>query len=201
MITANSRTWNNFVRHILKWEGKTSSDPRDAAAKCFPGGIHTNKGITFCTFKAMAPKLGITPVTHARFLKLTDAEVGLFIYEFYKEVKGYEFPAPLALAMTEAAWASGSARAFAHLRQAMANAGLPAKTNTQAIDSTRKLPSVSLFSRYQGVRKAYLESLGQSSRFSMFIKGWLNRFNDFNKKFAPTSMFPFFFSFCSAFIG
>ena len=199
MITANSRTWNNFVRHILKWEGKTSRDPRDKAAKCFPGGIHTVKGITFCTFRSLAPKLGITPVTHARFLKLTDAEVGLFIYEFYKEVRGYEFPSNLALAMTEAAWMSSSSTALSHLRQAMANAGLPARTTKEAIDSTRKLPSVTLFSRYQGVRKAFLESLGKRKDYSQYLTGWLNRFNDFNKKFTPTSLFPFFFSYCSVF--
>ena len=66
MITATSNKWGDFTRHILRWEGKTSSDPRDTASSCYPGGIHTNKGVTFCTFKALAGKLGITPVTHNR---------------------------------------------------------------------------------------------------------------------------------------
>ncbi|WP_369127815.1 glycosyl hydrolase 108 family protein, partial [Levilactobacillus tujiorum] len=90
--------------------------------------MHTNKGITFCTFKALAGKLGITPVTHARFLKLTDQEVGLFIYEFYNSVRGAELPDSVALAATEAAWGSGPGRALQHLRDSVRDLGKPAAT-------------------------------------------------------------------------
>lgn len=193
LISANSTAWRNFTRHLLKWEGKTSSDPRDTAARCFPGGIHTNKGITFCTFKEMAPRLGITPVTHARFLKLTDAEVARFMYEYYLQVNGQLYPVNLALAMTEAAFMSGASRALAHLREAVAANGLPARTTAQATQNAAKLPLNKLFASYQSARRSFLERLGASPQYSMFIRGWLNRLADFNAKFTPKSILPFFF--------
>jgi lysozyme family protein len=143
MISAASNTWSKYTAHILRWEGKTSSDPRDTAANCYPGGVHTNKGITFCTFKTLAPKLGISPVTHDRFLKLTDQEVGLFIYEYYKSVKGPELPDSVAVAMTEAAWGSGASRAFTHLRDALRDLGKPVANNTQAIKAAAQIPEKS----------------------------------------------------------
>ena len=194
MIASNSNTWLNFTRHILRWEGKTSSDPRDTAAKCYPGGIHTNKGITFCTFKQLASKLGITPVTHDRFLQLTDQEVGLFIYEFYNSVRGPELPDSLALAATEAAWGSGPGRALQHLRDSVRDLGLPATTTSVAIRSAANIPARQLFDAYQARRKAFIESLGAQPKYAMFLRGWLNRLRSFNTRFRPAALiFPLFF--------
>lgn len=194
MITSNSTTWNNFTRHILRWEGKTSKDPRDTAASCYPGGIHTNKGITFCTFKALAGKLGITPVTHARFLKLTDQEVGLFIYEFYNSVRGAELPDSVALAATEAAWGSGPGRALQHLRDSVRDLGKPAATTTAAIKAAGSIPQRQLFDAYQSRRRAFIEGLGAQPKYAMFLRGWLNRLRSFNTTFRPAAAFlPLFF--------
>ena len=194
MISAASNKWGEYTRHILRWEGKTSSDPRDTAASCYPGGIHTNKGVTFCTFKTLAPKLGIFPITHDRFLRLTDQEIGLFIYEFYKNVRGAELPDSVALAATEAAWGSGPGRAFQHLRDAVKDLGKPAGSTSQAITSTKTIPEKQLFNAYQARRKAYIESLGSQPKYSAFLRGWLNRLNSFNRTFTPAVAFlPLFF--------
>lgn len=194
MIASNSTTWNNFTRHILRWEGKTSKDPRDTAASCYPGGIHTNKGITFCTFKQLAGKLGITPVTHARFLQLTDQEVGLFIYEFYNAVRGSELPDSVALAATEAAWGSGPGRALQHLRDSVRDLGKPVTTTTAAIKAASSLPQRQLFDAYQKRRRAFIESLGAQPKYAMFLRGWLNRLRSFNTTFRPAALiFPLFF--------
>lgn len=194
MIASNSTTWSNFTRHILRWEGKTSKDPRDTAASCYPGGIHTNKGITFCTFKQLAGKLGITPVTHARFLKLTDQEVGLFIYEFYNAVRGAELPDSVALAATEAAWGSGPGRALQHLRDSVRDLGKPVTTTTAAIKAASTLPQRQLFDAYQQRRRAFIESLGAQPKYAMFLRGWLNRLRSFNTTFRPAALiFPLFF--------
>jgi len=194
MIASNSNTWNNFTRHILRWEGKTSKDPRDTAASCYPGGIHTNKGITFCTFKQLAGKLGITPVTHARFLQLTDQEVGLFIYEFYNAVRGAELPDSVALAATEAAWGSGPGRALQHLRDSVRDLGKPVTTTTAAIKAASSLPQRQLFDAYQQRRRAFIESLGAQPKYAMFLRGWLNRLRSFNTTFRPAALiFPLFF--------
>ena len=194
MINSSSAKWGAFTRHILRWEGKTSSDPRDTAAKCYPGGIHTNKGITFCTFRDLAPKLGISPVTHDRFLKLTDKEVGLFIYEFYNAVRGPELPDSVALAATEAAWGSGPGRAFQHLRDSVRDLGKPATSTSQAIQSAKTLPEKQLFDTYQAKRQAFINNLGSQPKYAMFLRGWLNRLRSFNSTFRPAALiFPIFF--------
>jgi len=190
-------TSNKFIaltKHILGSEGKTSSDKRDPAAKCYPGGIHTNKGVTFCTFLETAKAAGISPVTHDRFLKLTDDEVVKIIYIFYKYVKGSELPDSVALAATEAAWGSGPGRALQHLRDSVKDLGKPAYTNTAAIKSAALLPERKLFDTYQARREAYLRMLGSQPTWAYALNGWLNRIRRFNQQFRPVSTFmPLFF--------
>jgi len=198
MIAATDNKWDSFVKHILKWEGKQSKDPRDTAAKCVSAGqIHTNRGVTFCTFKTMAAGLGITPVTYDRFLKLTDQEAARFIYRFYTDVKGSQLPDSVALAMTEAAWGSGSTRAFKHLRDALTDLGRPVTNNLQAISAASAVDTTRLFKAYQDRRKQYLQTtLGSQPKYAVFVRGWINRLNDFTQKFTPFYFFwavPFLF--------
>jgi len=47
---------NRYVTFLRSWEGGTSSKQTDYAKKCHTG-IHTVKGITFCTFQYLAPNL------------------------------------------------------------------------------------------------------------------------------------------------
>lgn len=194
-LTSSSNLWNKYTQHILRWEGKTSADPRDTAASCYPGGIHTNKGVTFCTFKQLAAKLGITPVTHARFLKLTDDEVGRFIFEYYKTVRGPELPNSVAIALTEAAWGSGQARAFKHLRDSLADLGRPVISNSQAIQASQQIPEKTLFDAYFKQRYNYLaNTLGSQPKYAAFRRGWINRQNALKALFTPIPiLLPLFF--------
>lgn len=183
-----------LTKHILFSEGKTSKDPRDKAAKCYPGGIHTNKGITFCTFKALAQKAGVTPVTYDRFLKLTDQDVANFIYLFYLDVKGPDLPDSVALAATEAAWGSGPSRALKHLRDSVQDLGKPAATTQTAIKSAATLPERKLFDAYQKRRESFIRYLGAQPDYSMYLKGWIARLKRFNDRFRPITMIlPLFF--------
>lgn len=189
-----SPLWLQYVKHILKWEGKTSKDPRDTAVSCAPfaGAFHTNKGITYCTFKSLAGGLGITPVNYERFLKITDEEVGRFAHRYYQSVRGDKFNDSLALAMTEAAWGSGPARAYKHLTDALKDIGqriTPSSTYTAEIGQVaNQVNQATLWKAYQNRRKIYLiDYLGNSPKYSMFKKGWNNRLNDFNAKFTPSA--------------
>jgi len=198
MIQAADTKWIDFVRHILKWEGKQSKDPRDQAAKCVqPGQVHTNRGVTYCTFQALAGSLGVTPVTYERFLAMTDADAGKFIYRFYTDIKGSELPDPIALAMTEAAWGSGPNRAYTHLREALQDLGKVTSSNVEARKAAKLVNTDMLFDKYQARRRQFLEStLGSQAKYSMFVKGWINRLEDFTKKFNPpviTWGIPLFF--------
>lgn len=193
MIASTSSKWSDYTKHILNWEGQLSKDPRDSAARCVSvGQYHTNKGVTYCTFKENAAKLGITPVTYDRFLKLTDEEIGRFIYSYYKAVSGGQLPDSIALAMTEAAWGSGTNRAYTHLKDALRDLGYMPKSNSQAIDQANVANIKQLFDAYNKQRSNYLiNTLGAYPAYKPFVKGWTNRLKDFYNNFRPVSfMFP-----------
>ena len=107
----SSAQFQQFVKHILSFEGGLSKDPRDTAVRYapFPGAYHTNKGVTYAAFASLGPKIGISPVNYEKFVKLTDQEVGKFIYEYYKSINGDKLPGSVGLSVTEAAWGSGPA--------------------------------------------------------------------------------------------
>lgn len=179
MIARESSAWSNYTRHVLLWEGKTSKDPDDiTAAKCVsPGMIHTNKGVTYCTFKSMAAGLGISPVTHARFLKLSDEEVGRFIYEFYKKSKPELLPDTIAIAMTEARWLSGS-RSIEHLQKVL---GLPQTgiLDSKTIAAANASDEEKLYHDYMTERSRYLNALSSKAKYKKWRNGWNNRLNAF----------------------
>ena len=184
MIYNDSKNWLDYTKHILQWEGKTSKDPQDTASKCVKAGqIHTNKGVTYCTFKSLADKLNITPNTYERFLNLTDEDTAKFIYSFYKNVGGQNFPDSLALALTESAWGSGTERAYKHLYDALKDLGQDAKTKAEAVINASKVPEKVLFDLYLTKRRQYLEFLGKSPKYSKYINGWLNRLKSFYTNF------------------
>lgn len=186
MIYNDSSKWIDFTNHILQWEGKTSKDPKDTASKCVDAGkIHTNKGVTYCTFKDNALRLNITPVTYERFLNLSNEDVAKFIYSYYKNVNGQSFADSIALALTESAWGSGTERAYKHLFDALKELGQDAKTKAEAVINASKVPEKVLFDLYLTKRRQYLEFLGKSPKYSKFIKGWLNRFKSFYTNFNP----------------
>ena len=186
MIYNDSNKFLDYTKHILRWEGKTSKDPKDTASKCVDAGqIHTNKGVTFCTFKDNALRLNITPVTYERFLNLTDEDVAKFIYSYYKNVGGQNFNDSLALAMTESAWGSGTERAYKHLYDALEDLGQKATTKTEAVINASKIPEKVLFDLYLSKRREYLQFLGKSPKYSKFIDGWMNRFKSFYTNFNP----------------
>lgn len=186
MIYNDSNNWLEYTKHVLQWEGKTSKDPQDSASKCVDAGqIHTNKGVTYCTFKENASSLNITPVTYDRFLNLSDEDVAKFIYKFYKNAGGQNLPDSIALAITEASWMSGNDRAYKHLYDALAELGQKATTKAEAIANTSKVQEKVLFDLYQTKRRQYLEFLGKSPKYSKYLNGWLNRFKNFYSNFSP----------------
>ena len=196
-FTFTSNTFDAITKHILKWEGKTSKDPRDTAATCSPfaGAYHTNKGITYCTFKFYAPKLKI-PVTYDRFIKLTDNEVKLFIWKFAESVQADQFRPSIGASLTEIAWGSGSGRAAITINRAINANGYKLPVNKITADTIRYaalIPEKKLYQDIWKERIRFIESLGSQSKYAMFLKGWKNRINDFLNNIKPIAIFPFFF--------
>jgi len=195
-VIENTPLFKKYVQHVLKWEGRTSSDQDDTAAACAPynGAVHTNKGVTYCTFRTYAASLGIQPVTHARFLSLTNEDVSKFIALFVRNARASEMPTPIALSVTEAAWLSGPKRAVMHLQEALNKLGarltVDGVAGPQTIAATLKANLQDLYEQYWIERQAYLDyliALPPPAIYWKYKKGWYNRINDFLRNFSPGS--------------
>lgn len=198
-MNQGSATWGKFVDHIMTWEtgyanptiaqGMTS-DPDDPAARCVnPGQIHTNKGVTYCTFKSLAASLGVQPVTYERFLKLSKQDVSKFIYAYYLDIKGNQFSDKVGLSLAEAAWGSGPGNAARHLQKALNQMGksvaVDGRIGPATIAAANSVNQEVLYRKFWEIRKAFLASL---PGFKKYGKGWMNRVNSFLDKFPVTAM-------------
>jgi lysozyme family protein len=190
MIDSKSSIWKKYMAHVALWEGKLSKSPKDVtAARCvLPGQYHTNRGVTFCTFKNYAQRLNVTPVTYDRFIKMTDEEAGRFLYYFYANGLISQLPDSIAFSVTEAKWLSGN-HSVKHLQDIL---GFP-KTGIltpEIIRAANNANEAELFEKYWSYRTKWLINLAESpgkdknypNRWAR--KGWVNRQNAF-KKFAP----------------
>lgn len=185
-MNINDNSFTDFVKHILSFEGGLSKDERDTAIKCAPfkGAYHTNKGVTYCTFKELATNLGITN-TYDKFISLNDNEVAKFIYYYYKDANGDKLPKSIGLSVTEAAWGSGKSRAIKNLQESLFNLG---KIDKDEIDgyfgaateqAANSVDENTLFVEFWKVRQKFIDSLTKEPKYAMFKKGWQNRINSF----------------------
>lgn len=199
----NSAQFQQFVKHILSFEGGLSKDPKDTAVQYapFPGAYHTNKGVTYASFTALAPKLGISPVNYDHFIKLTDAEVAKFIYKFYETVHGPQLPGTVGLSVAEAAWGSGPNRAIKQLQQALVNLNkLPSinpKTGKSNIDgvwgkdtlaAVQKTGEKQLYDAFWKVRKDFIDKLKVTPGYTQYAKGWTRRYTSFLNTIKPVAI-------------
>lgn len=189
MLITQTTKWQNFLDHVLFYEGKTSKDPRDSASKCapFPGAYHTNKGITFCTFKAVGPQIGIKNPTYERFLQLTDQDVSKMLYMvFYKSLHGRFMKPEIAFSLIEIAWASGPSVAAKTVQQALNNLKIRARytgrLDEETLNKMFKVGVKTMFSAIWNARVAWLKTLPS---YATYGDGWMNRINNFTQKFFP----------------
>lgn len=192
----NSAQFQQFVKHILSFEGGLSKDPRDTAVRYAPfaGAYHTNKGVTYAAFTALGPKLGITPITYDRFLKLTDQDVAKFIYQFYKSVNGDKLPGSVGLSVAEAAWGSGPVPAIKQLQQALINlkklppGSADGKFGPQTLAAVKATNEKVLYDAFWKVRRAFIDSLTAQKSYAVYAKGWNRRIDSFLNTIKPVAM-------------
>jgi lysozyme family protein len=184
--------FSRYIHHVLKWEGKTSKDPRDTAASCAPfkGAFHTNKGVTYCTFRKLAAGLGIVPVTYQRFLQLSTEDVTSFVYAFCKAAEASELDTRLGLSITEAAWLSGPYRAKVHLQEALNSLGQKVRTDgdigPKTLAAIAKVAPDTLYKEYWTARRRFLDRLTSYAKYAPFKNGWNARIADFLRLFPIT---------------
>ena len=204
--------FQTYVKHVLKWEGSMDDDPRDHAKECVKGltnvakrgkkglPIHTVKGVTYCVFKKDAARLGITPVSHARFVTMTEADAAKFIFDTYKNKPWKNTKDAVGIALTETAWGSGDGRVWPTVIDTLTalNVSTLPKKNTlnytaaekaSLINDINKVGESNFVNKYHEIRTAWLDRLGQTAYGAPFRRGWLNRQNDF-KKLIPRILTP-----------
>ena len=174
-LQSTSDLWQKYASHVLSFEGKLSNDQDDTAASCNPGLYHTNKGVTYCTFKANARSLGILPVTYDRFLKLTEGDAAKFMYKYYKNVKGDQLPDTIAIQMTEAAWGSGPDVANSLLMRSLSDIGTNVGTISEAYKAANKADESQLFNAMTKRRYNWLNTLSDKPKYKKYKNGWLRR--------------------------
>lgn len=187
MIPFDSELWRKFCAHVGASEGGLSKDPNDPAVKCAPfaGAYHTNHGVTFCTWKANAPKVGFNP-SYESFVKMTKTQADRLLYEYYiSATKGGAIKNnAIALSLTEAYWGSGG-YAFRNLATALNAMGynvVSALVLTQSmINAANSADSKKLFEQFWIARLNFLKSL---PTWSTYGNGWTARVNAFKKIFS-----------------
>lgn len=183
-----------YTKHVLAFEGKTSNDPDDTAARFAPfdGAYHTNRGVTYKTYMRHAASLGLR-ADYRGFLALTDKDVSGFIAIFAKEADATLLPSTrLALAVTEAAWGSGAYRAQLHVQRAINRLrkaqGMPlikadGDIGPATVKAANLLPEALLYGEFWVDRTAFIENLLLMPKFAKWKNGWRRRIKSFRTLF------------------
>lgn len=159
---------------ILKWEGGFVNDPLDA------GGA-TNKGVTIATWRACGYDKdgdGDIDVDDMRLLTVADATMVLKRYYWDRWQADRIENQSVADILVDWVWASG-----VHgikIPQRILGVTVDGKVGNQTIAAINAAEPSELFKQIWLARKDFLNGIVQRNPSQKrFIKGWLNRLNDF----------------------
>ena len=189
-------TINDYIAFTKKWEGGLSRDTSDSASKnpCptpYQGksGWHTNVGITYAVWRS---EFGVA--NDGRFFNMNNEDwFRVFKGLYWDSVKGDQYNSfSVAVIVTGMAWGSGSARAGITLQQALNNLNKPVAVDGQigmkTIAAANSCNELELFDELMRLRIAFFKSIGAVGKTNnKFLKGWLNRANDYIKTFRPNN--------------
>ena len=177
---------NANLDYILRWEGGLSKHSKDSASSdCVPdgSGVHTNKGVTFRSFKA---QFGDSPEAIKRFYEMSK-EDWMQIYRLYWDgIKADDIESDLiAEFWADFAWGSGVYGAAKQLQKFIVSEGfniaIDGKVGKQTLSTLNRLIHM------KGEAYVYLKSydhrvqfLRGLDSFKHFGRGWLNRLQDFH---------------------
>jgi lysozyme family protein len=178
-----------IVPFFYKWEGGLSKDQADAAAQ-FPcptpykgsTGWHTAKGVTYGAWVAI-----FGTDKDDRFFKMDHNDWGLiFKRGYWDKVKGDHIELQsIAEVLVSWAWGSGSRTAIKEIQRELKLKvdGIIGPKTLGAINSSNE---AELFDRCIKRREAFFRGICITRpRNKRFLRGWLNRLRDFEKKFKP----------------
>jgi lysozyme family protein len=171
-----------LVPFILKWEGGISNHPKDRAAiDPVPDrtGNHTNKGITWQTFKGLSKKLKYE-ATPQHFYAMPESTWGKIFKEgFWDAVKGDQIRSQaVAEILADLTWGSGVGNSSRIAKRALARLGFkggPRLFDTQTVNAINAAPEKALF---EAIHREKVNFYHQIKGGETFLKGWLNRANE-----------------------
>lgn len=177
---------------ILKWEGGFVNDPADS------GGA-TNKGVTIATYKAYRKAHGMKPPTVADLKKITDAEVLAILKEFFwDKMRADEINnQSIAELCVQGIWGSGTS--YIKVMQGVIGVKQDGSVGPVTLAAINSANQETLFKRLWERRKKFFEDIVANSVSAYerkigrkaterellkytkkrFLRGWLNRLNDF----------------------
>lgn len=174
---------SNIRPFIQKWEGGLSRETADNASSnpapwIYRGlsGWHTNKGVTYTTFKSLAPKLGYQ-VSAENFFNMPDDIWDKIFYSGYWQPWGLDEIKSQAIAdfIANASWGSGLSGSFNTIKKYLATKNIAVTNKVQAVAAINKLAlfnETEIFNELIDFRNNFFRSLND---FPTYGKGWLNR--------------------------
>ena len=176
------------LAYIKRWEGGLSRDQNDpAAVDPVPdgSGYHTNKGVTWNTFKGLASRIGYSP-TAALFYKMPDnIWLGIYKIGYWDPMNGDKINSQgIAELLADWAWGSGPGTAARYVQRYLVGKGYKiavdgafGPASTKALnDQIKKAGAAAVFNDLYNARLNFLKSLGGWQHYGT---GWTNRMKDF----------------------
>lgn len=189
----NQDLLQKYIAFTHKWEGGLSRDVNDSASKhpCptpYNGksGWHTNVGITYETWESMFGSFN-----DHRFFAMSEKDwFDVFKTLYWDKVKGDQLPDSIAIYVTGIAWGSGANRAGITLQTALRNLGEPITIDgdigNKTIAATHRVNERMLFDELLREREKFFRNIAKpGSKNAKFLKGWLNRLEDYRVTFRP----------------
>jgi len=187
---------DKYVDFTKKWEGGLSKDKADRASK-FPcptpykglTGYHTNMGITYAVWKEFYGK-----DKDQRFFNMSDEDwFNIFKTSYWNGVRADEYKSQnVAIFITGMAWGSGKSTAVKLLQQALINCGVLPKNGKDGVLGNKTIAAANsleprvLFDALTAERERFFRYIGRpGTKNAKFLKGWLNRLEDYKKTFRP----------------
>lgn len=180
--------FNLLIPIVKKWEGGLSKDKTDTAS-AYPvpdgSGYHTNKGLTWKVFEAVAKKYGYV-ATPKLFYEMPDSVwVPIFKGQYWDVIGGDKIKSlGVAFFLMDWGWGSGPNTAVMQLQQVLnRNYKLGLKVDgvmgTNTIASTNAVDPTKLLQLLKAERiDFYNQIVKNNPSQSKWLKGWLNRTND-----------------------
>ena len=176
--------YKNIVPFFYKWEGGKSSDLNDSASSynCGVDGIHTNKGVTYAAWVQVFGKDNVK-----RFLEMNNDDWGVIFKRGYWDACKCDaiLHQSIAECLVSWAWGSGANTAVRQMQRVL-DVTVDGQIGNQTIGAINRSNEAELFEKCVLARKSFFEYIAKRNPKNLkFLKGWLNRLNDFKKTFHP----------------